>query len=95
MVSEVAAFVSEVAAFVSDVAALVSDVAAAVADAAAAVAELAALVALVVAAAASTNKDHFALSTFVVKGSVPDDVCAVKQMKILFVEVSFTISLTA
>ena len=44
--------------------------------------------------AASTNKSHFAESVFVVNGCDPEDVCAVLAIKILFVEVSLTISLT-
>ena len=61
------AVVAELAAAVAEVAALVSDVAAAVADAAA-------FVAFVVDDAASTNRSHFALSVFVVKGCEPDEV---------------------
>ena len=47
---------------------------------AAEVAELAAAEAEVVALAASTNKNHFAASVFVLIGTEPLDVCAVIQM---------------
>ena len=70
-----------------------AEFAAAVAELPAAVALLAAAVADVVADAASTNKDHLPLSVFVVNGCEPDDVCVVVQIKILFVDVSLTMSL--
>ena len=57
-----------------------------------AVAEVAAAAAEVVAEAASTSKLHFAASVFVVSGWLPLEVCATVAMKILFVEVSLTIS---
>ena len=76
--------------FDSLVALALSLAAAAVALEAAAVAEDAALVLAVVADAASTIKDHFALSLFVVSGCEPDDVCAVAQIKMLLVLVSLT-----
>ena len=74
---------------------LEADDALAVALLAAAVAELAAAVWLVVALAASTINAHFAASVLVVRGCDPDDVCAVIQIKMLPVLVSFTRSLTA
>ena len=80
LLSDVAALLSEAAALVSESAALLSDVAALVAD--------------VVADAASTINAHFALSVFVVSGWEPEDWCAVIAIKILFVLVSFTISLS-
>ena len=86
---------AEVAAFDSDVAAAVALLAAAVADDAAAVADDAALVADVVAVAASTIRSQLAECVLVVKGCAPEDVCAVLQKKILFVDVSLTRSLTA
>ena len=105
---DAAAFVAEVDASLAFVVAVEADEAADVAELAALVAELAAAVALlaaavaleaaaeadVVALAASTNKSHFAESVFVVNGCDPEDVCAVLAIKILFVEVSLTISLT-
>jgi hypothetical protein len=100
LVALVLALLADVAALLSEVAALLSDEAAAdalLAEAVALFAELVALVAaalaLVVADAASTNKSHFALSVFVVNGNEPDDVCAVFAINMLFVVVSFTISL--
>ena len=89
------AFVSDVAAFVSDVAAAVALLADAVAEFAAAVADDAALFCAVVADAASTIKSQFAELVLVVNGCEPEDVCAVLQKKILFVDVSLTRSLTA
>jgi hypothetical protein len=83
------------AASVAELAAAVAELAAAVALLAAAVADVAAAVWLVVADAASTINDHFALSVFVVSGCDPLDVCAVMQIKILLVLVSFTRSRTA
>ena len=75
-------------------AAALCDVLAADAEDAAAVAELAAAVCDVVAEAASTSSDHFAASVFDVSGCDPLEVCAVTQMKMLFVAVSLTISRT-
>ena len=92
--ADAAAWVAELAAAVAELADAVADVAEAVAEFAAAVAEVAAALAEVVALAASTNKDHLALSVLEVSGCDPDDVWAVIQIKILLVEVSFTISLT-
>ena len=68
--------------------------AAAVAELAAAVADEAALVADVVAEAASTIKFQAEELVLVVKGCDPLDVCAETHIKILFVDVSFTKSLT-
>ena len=65
-----------------------------VAELAAAVADDAALVAEVVALAASTIKSYLAEFALVLKGCEPDDVCAVFTIKILFVDVSLTKSLT-
>ena len=48
----------------------------------------------VVAEAASTIKSYLAEFALVVKGCEPDAVCAVLTIKILFVDVSLTISLT-
>ena len=62
--------------------------------AAAAVAEDAAAAADVVAAAASTSSVHLAESALVVIGKAPLEVCAVITWKMLFVVVSFAISLT-
>ena len=98
-VAELAAAVAELAASLAFVVAVSlcpdavdAELAAAVAELAAAVALVAAAVALVAAVAASTNNDHFALSVFEVSGWEPLDVCAVIQKKILFVEVSLTMS---
>ena len=88
----VVAVVADVDAEFAELAAFVSEVAAAVAEFAAAVAELAAAVCEVVADAASTIKSYLAEFVFVVKGVEPDEVCAVFT-KILFVDVSLTISL--
>ena len=79
----------------AEVAAAVAEVAAAVAEVAAAVADVAAAVADVVAVAASTIRSQLAEWVLVVNGCAPEDVCAVLQKKILFVDVSFTRSLTA
>tara|TARA_R100000406_G_scaffold79673_1_gene60783 strand:- start:97 stop:237 length:141 start_codon:yes stop_codon:yes gene_type:complete len=43
--------------------------------------------------AASTSKSYLAEFAFVVRGCEPDEVCAVFTKKILFVDVSLTISL--
>ena len=77
------------------VVAVLACVVAVVALAAAAVADDAALVADVVADAASTIKFQAAELVLVVKGCDPLDVCAETHIKILFVDVSFTKSLTA
>jgi len=79
---------------VAEVLAPEAELLAAEADAEAAVALAAAAAALVVAEAASTRSDHLATSALVVIGCAPVDVCAVKQMNMLFVEVSLTISYT-
>ena len=94
-VAELPDVVADDAAAVALFPAAVALLPAVVADDAAAVAELAAAVWLVVALAASTINAHFAASVLVVKGCDPDDVCAVTQIKMLPVEVSFTRSLTA
>jgi len=94
-VALLAAAVADDAAAVALLPDVVADDAAAVALLAAAVADVAAAVWLVVADAASTINDHFALSVLVVSGCDPDDVCAVMQIKILLVLVSFTKSRTA
>ena len=54
--------------------AVLAELAAAVSDAAAEFSDASALVAEVVADAASTNRSHYALSVFVVKGCEPDEV---------------------
>lgn len=94
-VALLAAAVADDAAAVALLPDVVADDALAVALLAAAVADDAAAVWLVVALAASTISAHFAASVLVVKGCDPDDVCAVTQMKMLPVLVSFTRSLTA
>jgi len=91
-VADVAAAVADDAALVACVDAVEAELEAAVADEAAAVALEAAAVWLVVAEEASTNKSYLAEFAFVVKGCEPEDVCAVLTIKILFVDVSFTIS---
>ena len=94
-VALLAAAVADDAAAVALLPDVVADDAAAVALLAAAVALVAAAVWLVVALAASTINAHLALSVLVVNGCDPDDVCAVIQIKILLVLVSFTKSRTA
>tara|TARA_R110002110_G_scaffold354821_1_gene564506 strand:+ start:46 stop:426 length:381 start_codon:yes stop_codon:yes gene_type:complete len=94
-VALLAAAVADDAAAVALLPDVVADDALAVALLAAAVADDAAAVALVVALAASTISAHLALSVLVVKGCDPLDVCAVIQIKMLPVEVSFTRSRTA
>ena len=58
-------------------------------------AEVAAAVALVAAAAASTIKAYFALLALVVKGWLPELVCASVTIKMLLVLVSLIMSRTA
>ena len=94
-VSDVDAAEADAAAALCEDAAAVALLPAAVAELAAAVADDAALFADVVAAAASTIRSQLAELVLVVKGCDPEDVCAVLQKKILFVEVSLTRSLTA
>ena len=94
-VADEAEFVSLVALAFSETKAAAALEAAAVWELEAAVADAAAAFWDVVADAASTIKDHFALSVFDVNGWDPEDVWAVKQIKILLVDVSLTKSLTS
>ena len=91
----VLAVLADAAASSAFVLAVLADDALAVAEFALAVADAAAAFWLVVADAASTISAHLAASVLVVIGCDPDDVCAVTQMKMLPVLVSFTRSLTA
>ena len=94
-VALVVAVAAEVAALLSLVAAAVALLADAVAEFADAVADEAALFCAVVADAASTIKFQAAELVLVVNGCDPLEVCAATQIKILFVDVSFTRSLTS
>ena len=93
LVSLVEALLAEVAASLAFVVAVVADAAASVAFVVAIVACAVAVAAEVVADAASTSKSYLAEFALVVKGCEPDAVCAVFTKKILFVEVSLTMSL--
>jgi hypothetical protein len=83
----VEALLADVDAALAEEAALVALVEAALALEAAALAEA-------VAEAASTRSDHLAASALVVIGCAPVDVCPVKQMNMLLVEVSLMMSYT-
>ena len=94
LVALVAALLAEVDASFAFVVAVDADVAASAAFVVAVLADVDAELADVVALAASTGKSYFAEFALVVKGCEPDAVCAVLTIKILFVDVSLTISLT-
>ena len=95
LVSLVEALLAELAALLACVEAVAADAAASDAFVVAVLADVDAELADVVALAASTSKSYFAEFALVVKGCEPDEVCAVFTKKILFVEVSLTMSLAS